>query len=226
MSELLVEAVGVCRHFPTEAEDICVLRDLELRISMRDLIVITGASGSGKSTLLSILGGLDRFDSGTIRAGEWRLESLGERRLAEYRADFIGFVFQFHYLLRDFSAQENVALPCMMRGLSRKAAMGKAALLLSDLGLGSRLGHVPAQLSGGERQRTAIARALINSPPLVLADEPTGNLDSTNARSVRDLLFSLPQRFGTTVLVATHDVFLAAAAPTKYHLSEGKLESI
>ena len=181
-------------------------------------------SGSGKSTLLSIIGGLDHATSGSVRVGDWNLPSLGERKRTEYRATCVGFVFQFHYLLKDFDALENVALPAYMCGLPRKEAMDKAEALLSDVGLADRLHHFPSQLSGGERQRTAIARALVNNPPLLLADEPTGNLDSHNALLIRGLLFELAVRHGTTLLLVTHDQGLAGDASTRYELHDGRLE--
>ncbi len=223
MSELLLEIRGLSKHFRTEAEDLIVLEGLEFLVSEGESVAISGASGSGKSTLLSLIGGLDRADAGTIRAGQWSLHELDERRLAEYRSSFIGFVFQFHYLIGDFSAQENVALPAMMRGQPKNLAMKRASELLGELGLLARLTHRPSKLSGGERQRVAIARALINDPALVIADEPTGNLDATNARAVRELLYGLPRRFSTTLLIATHDPELAAPADRRCHLADGYL---
>jgi lipoprotein-releasing system ATP-binding protein len=223
VSELLLEIRGLSKHFKTEAEDLAVLEDLDLLVTGGESVAISGASGSGKSTLLSLIGGLDRASGGMLRAGPWLLHDLEERRLAEYRASFIGFVFQFHYLIRDFTALENVALPAMMRGLPKAAAMRAAEELLGGLGLEARLHHLPAKLSGGERQRTAIARALINRPALLIADEPTGNLDAVNARAVSELLYSLPARFQTTLVIATHDPDLAAGASTRYHLADGNL---
>ncbi|MFZ4616199.1 MAG: ABC transporter ATP-binding protein [Rectinemataceae bacterium] len=223
MNDQLLSVRGLSKNFRTEAEDLAVLVGLDLEVAHRESLAIMGASGSGKSTLLSILGGLDRADSGEIRAGSWQVEGLGERDLSAYRSGFVGFVFQFHYLIRDFSAVENVALPAMMRGEPRVPSLKKAAAILGELGLGDRLHHIPAKLSGGERQRTAIARALINSPQLVLADEPTGNLDAVNGEAVRELLFGLPGRFGTTVIVATHDAGLATRADRRLLMSGGKL---
>jgi lipoprotein-releasing system ATP-binding protein len=223
MNDQLLSVRGLSKHFRTEAEDLAVLVGLDLEVAARESLAIMGASGSGKSTLLSILGGLDRADSGEIRAGSWQVEGLGERELSAYRSGFVGFVFQFHYLIRDFSAVENVALPAMMRGEPRVPSLKKATAILGELGLGDRLHHIPAKLSGGERQRTAIARALINSPQLVLADEPTGNLDAVNGEAVRELLFGLPRRFGTTIIVATHDAGLATRADRRLLMSGGKL---
>ncbi|MBL8967711.1 MAG: ABC transporter ATP-binding protein, partial [Spirochaetaceae bacterium] len=200
MSETIIECAALGKVFASAAEDLAVLRSVDLRVERGARIAVTGASGSGKSTLLSILGGLDRASSGSLRVGPYELSSLPERRLTEYRAAFVGFVFQFHYLLKDFSALENVALPAFMRTGDRKAAFARAEALLADVGLAERLGHYPSQLSGGERQRAAIARALVNAPSLVLADEPTGNLDAANARGVRELLFGLSEKYGTTLV--------------------------
>lgn len=226
MSELLVLCRGLEKTFSSAVEQLHVLHGLDFDVEAGSSVAITGASGCGKSTLLSIIGGLDRATSGTLRVGEWRLESIAERELGEYRASTIGFVFQFHYLLKDFSALENVALPAYMRGGSRKSAFERAAALLTDLGLAERLDHIPSKLSGGERQRAAIARALINRPRLILADEPTGNLDEASAHSVRELLFGLSARYGTTLVLVTHDPALAAEAVTRYELADGRLSRL
>jgi lipoprotein-releasing system ATP-binding protein len=223
MSEPLVQCLGLEKTFTSAAEELHVLRGLDLSVEPGSRIAITGASGCGKSTLLSILGGLDRPTGGTLRVGDVQLESIAERDLTDYRATKVGFVFQFHYLLKDFSALENVALPAYMRGEKKSEAYAKATALLADMGLSERLDHLPSKLSGGERQRAAIARALVNGPSLVLADEPTGNLDSASSRSVRDLLFGLSGRYGTTLILVTHDTFLAAGADIRYVLEDGRL---
>ena len=223
MSEPLVLCRGLEKTFVSVAEELHVLDKLDLSIEMGSRVAITGASGCGKSTLLSILGGLDRATGGYIRVGDWALESIAERDLTTYRAQAVGFIFQFHYLLKDFTALENVALPAYMRGEKRMEAFKRAEALLSDMGLAERLDHLPSRLSGGERQRAAIARALINRPSLVLADEPTGNLDLASAISVKELLFSLSARYGTTLILATHDIALAVEADIHYELSGGKL---
>jgi len=223
MNETLVECRGLEKVFASAAEELRVLDGLDLSVEAGARIAITGASGCGKSTLLSILGGLDRSTGGSIRVGEWRLDSVAERDLTEYRAKTIGFVFQFHYLLKDFTALENVAMPAYMRGEKRRLAFERAEALLSDMGLAERLDHLPSQLSGGERQRAAIARALINRPSLLLADEPTGNLDAASARSVKELLFSLSGHYGTTLVLVTHDSVLASQADRRYELSGGRL---
>jgi lipoprotein-releasing system ATP-binding protein len=223
MSEPLVECRGLAKTFASAVEELHVLEALDLSVEPGSRVAITGASGCGKSTLLSILGGLDRATGGQVRVGDWRLDSVPERELTEYRAKTVGFVFQFHYLLKDFSALENVALPAYMHGERRSEAYARASELLTDMGLGERLDHLPSKLSGGERQRAAIARSLINSPSLVLADEPTGNLDAQSARSVRELLYGLSQRYGTTLILVTHDHDLAAEADLRYTLEGGRL---
>jgi len=226
MNEPAVYCAGLGKTFASQAETLQVLQGLELSVEAGASVAIMGASGSGKSTLLSILGGLDLPTEGLARVGGWELSSLPERRLAEYRSSAVGFVFQFHYLLKDFTALENVAMPAYMRGLPRKAANERAAALLGEVGLAGRLGHFPSQLSGGERQRAAIARALVNSPALVLADEPTGNLDASSARNVRELLFGLSARGGTTLIVVTHDEGLARQADLAYLLEGGALRPL
>jgi len=226
MSDAFVELRGVGKRFSSQAEDLAVLVDLDLSVPAGQSVSITGASGSGKSTLLSIIGGLDLATAGTVRVGEWDLSGMGERRRTDYRAECVGFVFQFHYLLKDFDAQENVALPALMGGLPRNAAMERAEALLDAVGLADRLHHYPSQLSGGERQRAALARALVNSPPLLLADEPTGNLDAHNALSVQKLIFDLVDRLGTTLVLVTHDHGLAQAASMRFELADGRLSPV
>lgn len=225
MSEEIVFCAGLGKTYQSEAESLVVLKNLDLRIEAGERVAIMGASGCGKSTLLSLLGGLDRAGEGELRVCGWDLASVPERSLSAFRASAVGFVFQFHFLLKDFTALENVALPAYVRGESRKSAYDRAASLLRDMGLGDRLDHVPSKLSGGERQRAAIARALINNPRLVLADEPTGNLDAANAEAVRDLLYKLPALYGTTLILATHDSSLAAGADRRLLLAGGRLSA-
>jgi lipoprotein-releasing system ATP-binding protein len=223
MSDPVIACASLDKTFASDAEDLRVLRGLDLEVAPGERVAIMGASGCGKSTLLSILGGLDRPSAGSVRVCGWDLSSIPERGLSDFRASAVGFVFQFHFLLKDFTALENVALPAYMRGEGRRSAGERAAALLRDMGLGDRLNHVPAKLSGGERQRAAIARALINGPGLVLADEPTGNLDAASARSVRELLFGLSAAYGTTLVLATHDPALAAGADRRLDLANGAL---
>jgi len=223
MSDPLLLCKGLSKTFTSAAEDLHVLDGVDLSVEAGSRIAITGASGSGKSTLLSILGGLDLPTGGFASVGGWELSTMPESRLSEYRASTVGFVFQFHYLLKDFTALENAALPAYMRSGNRKASFERAASLLGDMGLGDRLDHYPSQLSGGERQRAALARALVNAPALVLADEPTGNLDAASSRIVRELLFGLSARYGTTLIVVTHDLGLAGEADMAYRLADGRL---
>lgn len=223
MSEPLIECRALEKTFASAAEELRVLHDLDLSVERGSRVAITGASGCGKSTLLSILGGLDKATGGSVRIGAYDLASIPEKALTEYRGKTVGFVFQFHYLLKDFTALENVALPAYMRGDKKSDAYDRAAALLADMGLADRMDHVPSKLSGGERQRAAIARALINTPSLVLADEPTGNLDAASAGAVKELLFGLSTRYGTTLLLVTHDPLLAAEADISYELRGGRL---
>jgi lipoprotein-releasing system ATP-binding protein len=219
--------VVVCRKlsksFSSAAETLEVLKDLDFELAAGKSCSIMGASGSGKSTLLAILGGLESFDSGEVIVGDSKLHSLAEKDLPRFRKSYVGFVFQFHYLLKDFTALENVALPAYLGGMPKKEAWEKAIRLLESVGLGGRLGHYPSELSGGERQRTAIARALVNDPRLILADEPTGNLDSSSAGTVRDILFGLPASTGAAVIIATHDADLAGRADVSFSLAGGRL---
>ncbi|HET7838676.1 MAG TPA: ABC transporter ATP-binding protein [Rectinemataceae bacterium] len=222
MNEPLIRCTELGKTY-SGAEELVVLDGLDFEVERGKSVAIMGASGSGKSTLLSILGGLDRASKGRVAVGEWELSSLPERSLADYRASVVGFVFQFHYLLKDFTALENVALPAYIKGTPKKEAFDRAESLLRDMGLAERFAHFPSQLSGGERQRAAIARALINDPSVVLADEPTGNLDSSSARSIRKILFSLCQLYGSTLVLVTHDQQLAGEADLRYELAEGRL---
>jgi len=224
--DALVRCRGLVKNFESQAETLHVLKGLDLEIRRGSSCSIMGSSGSGKSTLLSILGGLEGFDSGEVSVGSYALHALSEKQLPQYRGALVGFVFQFHYLLKDFSAVENVALPAYMNGTPRKEAWARAESLLEKVGMADRKDHYPSQLSGGERQRTAIARALINSPALILADEPTGNLDAANAASIKELIFSLPSLAGATVILATHDAGLAAAADLRFLLVDGRLQPL
>ncbi len=223
MNDLKPSAVtcrGLWKSFASKAETLRILRGVNLEIPNATTCSIVGPSGSGKSTLLSILGGLERADTGEILVAGTSLYELQEKRLASFRADSIGFVFQFHYLLKDFDVLENVALPAYMTGVPRHEAWARAEVLLGKVGMISRKNHFPSELSGGERQRTAIARALINSPAIVLADEPTGNLDSENAATVKNLLLSLPELTGASVIIATHDPSLAVSCALTFELKD------
>ncbi|MBD5298599.1 MAG: ABC transporter ATP-binding protein [Bacteroides sp.] len=200
-----------------------VLHDVSLVIPEGKIMAIVGPSGAGKTTLLQIAGTLDRPDSGEVRFDGRDLFSLKDRKLSEFRNRNIGFVFQFHQLLPEFSALENVAMPALIAGKSRSAAFDEARALLDRLGLSHRLSHKPAELSGGEKQRTAIARALINSPRIVFADEPTGSLDSANRKEIQQTITRLREELGQTFVVVTHDRHMADTADTVVEMADGKI---
>lgn len=205
-------------------ESLTIIKDLDMRVPAKSKIVILGESGCGKSTLLNIIGGLDSATGGFIQCGQYTISAMNEEHLTEFRSKYLGLIFQFHYLLKDFSALENVFLPAYMAGLPKKQAMERALTLLQDVGLSQRLHHIPSQLSGGERQRAAVARALVNDPQIILADEPTGNLDPTNSGVISSLLFSMVEKYGKTLLLVTHDHDLASQSDAAYKLHGGKLE--
>ena len=200
-----------------------VLRGLELAVATGEFVAVTGESGSGKSTLLHQLGALDRPSSGLIALDGIPYDSLDAAALAELRNRRIGFVFQFHHLLRDFSAQENVAMPLLIGGMAPAEAQDRARTLLELVGLAPRMSHLPAQLSGGEQQRAAVARALVTEPTLLLADEPSGNLDERNAEQLHALFAGLARNFRTAMVVVTHNRSLAGRADRVLRLSEGVL---
>ncbi len=224
MNKTLLSVKGLYKTFKSGREDLDVLKNLSLEVDRGSSTAILGQSGSGKSTLLNIIGGLDRPSRGTVRVGETAVEKLSEVQLKDFRSRSVGFVFQFHYLLKDFTALENVMLPAHIAGLSKKKAIARARELISELALNDRENHFPSQLSGGERQRLAIARALINSPELILADEPTGNLDPANSKVVSDLLFNLCESHGKTLILVTHDKEIARRAERRLNLVEGAFE--
>ena len=224
MSEI-VHIENLEKTYISTGETLTVLKALDLSVEEGSKVVITGESGCGKSTLLNIIGGIDSVTSGIVRSGGRDITALDENAQADYRSHFLGFVFQFHYLLKDFTALENVYLPAYMAGVSKKDAISRAERLLEDVGLQDRLHHLPSELSGGERQRAAVARALINDPQLILADEPTGNLDPVNAEIVGSLLFSIADKYRKTLIMVTHDQNLAAKGSVRYSIAGGKLEA-
>ena len=223
MTELVLEAVGVARTFRQGPIDLKVLDGVNLAVKAGERIAIIGASGSGKTTLLQILGGLDRPSAGTVRIAGSDIHSLEEKPRGELRNRTLGFVYQFHHLLPAFSALENVAMPLLVRREPRLAAEERARAVLTRVGLAERLVHRPHELSGGERQRAAVARALVTQPRIVLADEPTGNLDGANAESVFALLLELNREFGTSLIVVTHDSRLAARMDRILEIKQGNL---
>lgn len=204
--------------------DVEVLHDINLNIEAGERIAIVGASGSGKSTLLHLLGGLDLPTVGSVWIDGQEMSGVSDRKRGEIRNQYLGFVYQFHHLLPEFTALENVAMPLLVRGDDAAQAKQQAAALLKEIGLAHRLEHRPIELSGGERQRTAIARALVSEPSVVLADEPTGNLDQRTAQVVFEMMLELNKRIGTALVLVTHDEPLAAKMDKIYHLDEGALK--
>ena len=218
----ILSAVGISKRYDSTADSVSVLNDLNFELNAGDRVAIVGASGAGKSTLLNVLGGLDRATSGKVLLGDKDLTSLDERALCNWRNENLGFVFQFHHLMPEFSALEAVAMPAQIAGKSAKDALVMAEELLVALGLSGRLHHRPSRLSGGEKQRVAIGRALINRPLCLLMDEPTGNLDPKTADSVmrlmRDVVFE-----DTGFVIVTHDPVIAQSTDRQYELSNGQL---
>ena len=222
----IVRLEGVSKTFQSGESTLTVLDGISLELDAGEIVAVSGASGSGKSTLLNLIGGLDRPTAGAIHACDYAVHELAETALTDYRARSLGFVFQFHYLLKDFTAVENVMLPSFMLGAPRGEATERATTLLEEVGLSERLHHYPSQLSGGERQRAALARALINEPPLLLADEPTGNLDAENSARVEAILLELVRSHGATLVIVTHDERLARLGERRFHLDRGVLAEL
>lgn len=213
----MLEARNIVKRY----DSLEVLRGVDLSVGQGEFLAIVGPSGAGKTTLLQIIGSLERPDAGEVVIAGTNIVELSERRLAEFRNRNLGFVFQFHQLLPEFTLAENVALPAMIGGESRRSALKRAAELLGQMGLADRLDHRPNQLSGGERQRAAVARALINDPAVILADEPTGSLDSHNREELYRLFFDLRERTGKTFIIVTHDDSLAHHADRVVKMRDG-----
>ena len=201
-----------------------VLKGVNLEVEKGEIVSITGSSGAGKSTLLHILGTLDKADGGSITIDNQSVMQLKDKELAAFRNKHIGFVFQFHHLLPEFTALENVCIPAFIAGISKSEAEKKAKELLEYLGLSSRIEHKPSELSGGEQQRVAIARALINQPSIIFADEPSGNLDAKNSAELHDLFFDLRKHYNQTFVIVTHDPILADKADRKIVIRDGVIE--
>ncbi len=218
----ILSAVGISKRYDSAVGSVSVLNELNFELNAGDRVAIVGASGAGKSTLLNVLGGLDRATSGKVLLGDKDLTSLDERALCNWRNKNLGFVFQFHHLMPEFSALEAVAMPAQIAGKSVKDALGMAEELLVELGLSERLHHRPSRLSGGEKQRVAIGRALINRPLCLLMDEPTGNLDPKTAESVMRLMNDVVFE-DTGFVIVTHDPVIAQSTDRQYELSNGQL---
>jgi lipoprotein-releasing system ATP-binding protein len=210
-------------HISKKYGDLQVLKDVSLELNRGEIVSIVGSSGAGKSTLLHILGTLDRPDSGTLELQDTPLHELKGSKLAAFRNRHMGFVFQFHHLLPEFTALENICIPAWIAGTPKKEAAEKASILLEKLGLAGRGHHRPTELSGGEQQRVAVARALINQPALVLADEPTGNLDSQHARELHELFLQLRDDLGNSFLIVTHNQELAGMSDRILHMRDGEI---
>jgi lipoprotein-releasing system ATP-binding protein len=218
-----LEARGIVKTYPVGGHRLTVLQDLDLQVDAGQMVAIVGASGVGKSTLLHILGGLDRVDHGTVTVGDAELTAMPDAARVSFRNRQIGFVFQFHHLLPEFSAIENAEMPMRIARMPLSEARPRAEALLRRVGLGERLAHTPGMLSGGEQQRVAVARALVMQPAVLLADEPTGDLDEQSADSLHALLREMHQAFGLTSVIATHNPRLAGACDRVLRLEGGRL---
>lgn len=223
MNKTMLSCKAICKSYRDGSHVTPVLHDVSLNVASHQMVAIVGSSGSGKSTLLHILGTLDQPDSGELWLAGKQVSNLSSEQKAQLRNEQLGFIYQFHHLLMDFTALENVAMPLLIRKVDKAQAHAAASDMLTRVGLGHRLNHRPSELSGGERQRVAIARAMIGKPGLVLADEPTGNLDHQTAESIYQLMRELNRELGTSFVVVTHDRALAAKLDQQYWMRDGRL---
>jgi len=220
---VVLQGIKIHKYFQSGGREIHVLKGLDIFVSKGEIIAVVGESGVGKSTLLHILGGIERPTRGRVVIDSVGLNGLSEQEMARLRNQRIGFVFQFHHLLSDFSAMENVMMPALIDGMEYEEAKKKTMILLNEVGLVDRVHHRPSQLSGGEQQRVAMVRALINDPAIVLADEPSGNLDPDNSRKLHELILKLRETRDTAFVIATHNPELAGKADLIFHLVDGRL---
>jgi lipoprotein-releasing system ATP-binding protein len=222
-SNIVLRATGISKTYRETRVATRVLENIDIEIATGESVAIVGTSGAGKSTLLHLLGGLDVPDSGEVHVAGQNMSALSDAARGDLRNRALGFVYQFHHLLPEFSALENVAMPLLIRGMAAASAAAAAREILAQVGLAERVDHKPGELSGGERQRAAIARALVIKPQCVLADEPTGNLDAANAQAVYDMMLGLKRELGTSLVVVTHDMQLAARMDRVLEIRAGKL---
>jgi len=224
--KILLKVSNIVKNYVSGAETLHILKGISFEIEEGKTAAISGQSGSGKSTLLNIIGGLDRTDEGKVYIKtnkNMEITSFSEKEMSLYRSKMVGFIFQFHYLLRDFTALENIMLPAFIAGMKKKEAIERAKELLADIKMEKRKNHFPSQLSGGERQRIAVARSMVNEPAIILADEPTGNLDQQNSDIVAQLLFESVKKRNKTMIVVTHDKTVASRACIRFNLEYGQL---
>jgi len=220
-NEFLISAKNISKSFFQGEKELQVLKGIDLNVQQGEALCILGGSGAGKSTLLHILGTLDTPSAGNVYFKGENLFSKNDEDLAKFRNKHLGFIFQFHHLLSEFNALENIMMPARIDGVSKQDCKARAEELLEQMGLSDRATHYPTELSGGEKQRIAIARALMQSPDIILADEPTGNLDSANGRVIRDLFLDLQRRLNLTIIVVTHDQKFASSFPKTLHMKDG-----